>query len=88
MMQIGYSGTNGNSPVTCAAGAQQLYGSERGCQSVGGRRLENRVLDEVFAMLEPAASAATAKALAEADANHRRHVARLRAGRRTSPLRG
>jgi predicted DNA-binding transcriptional regulator AlpA len=53
---------------------KQLYGGERGCQSVGGRRLENRVLDEVFAILEPASLAATAKALAEADANHRRHV--------------
>ena len=61
--------------------------ASEGCQSLGGKRLENRVLDEVFAMLEPASLAATAKALAEADANHRRHIARLRAGRRARPLR-
>ena len=75
MMQIGYSGTTGNTPRYICGRTKQLYGGERGCQSVGGRRLENRVLDEVFAVLEPASLAATAKALAEADANHRRHVA-------------
>jgi hypothetical protein len=75
MMQVGYSGTTGNTPRYICGRNKQLYGGERGCQSVGGRRLENRVLDEVFAMLEPASLTATAKALAEADANHRRHVA-------------
>lgn len=75
MMQVGYSGSNGDTPRYICGRNKQLYGGERGCQSVGGRRIENRVLDEVFAMLEPASLAATAKALAEADANHRRHVA-------------
>jgi DNA invertase Pin-like site-specific DNA recombinase len=75
MMQVGYSGTNGDTPRYVCGRNKQLYGGERGCQSVGGRRLENRVLGEVFAVLEPASLAATAKALAEADANHRRHVA-------------
>ena len=75
MMQVGYSGTTGNTPRYLCGRNKLLYGGERGCQSLGGRRLENRVLDEVFAMLEPASLAATAKALAEADANHRRHVA-------------
>ena len=75
MMQVGYSGTTGNTPRYLCGRNKQLYGGERGCQSLGGRRLENRVLEEVFAMLEPARLAATAKALAEADANHRRHVA-------------
>lgn len=75
MMQVGYSGTTGDTPGYICGRSKQLYGGERGCQSVGGRRLENRVLDEVFAMLEPAALTATAKALAEADANHRRRVA-------------
>ncbi len=75
MMQVGYSGTTGDTPRYICGRSKQLYGGERGCQSVGGRRLENRVLDEVFAMLEPASLTATAKALAEADANHRRHVA-------------
>jgi len=75
MMQVGYSGTTGDTPRYICGRNKQLYGGERGCQSVGGRGLENRVLDEVFAMLEPASLAATAKALAEADANHRRHLA-------------
>jgi DNA invertase Pin-like site-specific DNA recombinase/predicted DNA-binding transcriptional regulator AlpA len=75
MMQVGYSGTNGNTPRYLCGRNKQLYGGERGCQSLGGRRLENRVLEEVFAMLEPVSLAATAKALGEADANHRRHVA-------------
>jgi hypothetical protein len=58
------------------ARAQQLYGGESGCQSIGGRRLENRVLDEVFAVLEPAALAATAQALTDAA---QAHAAGLRA---------
>jgi hypothetical protein len=74
MMQVGYSGTSGNTPRYICGRNKALYGGERGCQNVGGRRLENRVLDEVFAMLEPASLTATAKALEEADANHRRHV--------------
>ena len=55
MMQIGYSGTKGNCPRYICGRDRQLYGAEQGCQSLGGRRLEHRVLDEVFAMLEPAA---------------------------------
>ena len=70
MMQTGYSGTNGNSPRYVCARAKQLYGGEKGCQSIGGRRLEQRVLDEVFAVLEPAALTATAQALADAEAAH------------------
>ena len=54
--------------------ARMLYGSEGFCQSLGGRRLEQRVLDEVFAVLEPAALAATAKALEEAEALHTKRL--------------
>ncbi len=75
MMQTAYSGTKGNCPRYACARAAQLYGAERHCQSLGGRRLEQRVLDEVFAMLAPAALAATAKALGEAEAQHRRRLA-------------
>jgi hypothetical protein len=67
MMQTGYSGTKGNCPRYVCGRAKQLYGAEHGCQSLGGRRLEQRVLDELFAVLEPAALAATARALAEAE---------------------
>jgi hypothetical protein len=51
-----------------------LYGTEAACQSLGGRRLEQRVLDEVFAVLEPAALAATAKALDEAESLHAKRL--------------
>jgi DNA invertase Pin-like site-specific DNA recombinase len=75
MMQVGYSGTKGNCPRYVCGRNRQLYGGERACQSLGGRKLESRVLDEVFAVLEPASLAATAKALGEAEANHRQRVA-------------
>jgi hypothetical protein len=67
MMQTGYSGPQGNSPRYVCARAKQLYGGHRGCQSIGGRRLEQRVLDEVFTVLAPAALAATAQALSDAE---------------------
>jgi DNA invertase Pin-like site-specific DNA recombinase len=67
MMQTGYSGTKGNCPRYVCGRGRKLYGAEAVCQSLGGRRLEGRVLDEVFAVLEPAALAATTKALADAE---------------------
>jgi DNA invertase Pin-like site-specific DNA recombinase len=70
LMQTGYSGAKGNCPRYVCARAKQLYGGERGCQSLGGRRLENRVLEEVFAVLEPATLAATAQALSDAEGAH------------------
>lgn len=70
MMQTGYSGANGNCPRYVCARARQLYGGEKACQSIGGRRLEQRVLDEVFAVLEPAALTATATALRDAEQAH------------------
>ena len=73
--ETGYSGTNGNCPRYVCALAKQLYAGEHVCQSIGGVRLENRVLDELFAVLAPAALTATAQALAEADANYRRELA-------------
>ena len=76
LMQTGYSGTKGNCPRYVCARAKQLYGGEKGCQSLGGRRLENRILEEMFAVLEPAALAATAQALSDAE---RSHAANLRA---------
>ena len=70
MMQTGYSGVKGNCPRYVCARAKQLYGGQKGCQSIGGRRLEQRVLDEVFAVLAPAALAATGRALADAEQAH------------------
>jgi DNA invertase Pin-like site-specific DNA recombinase len=70
MMQTGYSGVKGNCPRYVCARAKQLYGGEKGCQSIGGRRLEQRVLDEVFSVLAPAALTATGRALADAEQAH------------------
>lgn len=74
MMQTGYSGISGNVPRYVCGRSKMLYHGERGCQSIGGHKLEIRVLDEVFAVLAPASLAATVKALAEADANHRQRI--------------
>jgi DNA invertase Pin-like site-specific DNA recombinase len=70
MMQTGYSGTKGNCPRYVCARAKQLYGGENACQSLGGRRLEQRVLAEVFAVLAPAGLDATIQALRDAEAAH------------------
>lgn len=70
MMMTGYSGTKGNCPRYVCARAKQLYAGEKSCQSLGGRRLEKHVLDELFKVLAPAALAATAQALGEAEQAH------------------
>lgn len=70
MMQTGYSGSKGNCPRYVCNNAKQLYGSTRTCQTLGGRLLEQRVLDELFEVLQPAALAATAEAFKEAEAHH------------------
>src|ERR1700730_15040504 len=75
IMQTSYSGTKGNCPRYVCARAKQLYAGEHVCQSIGGVRLENTVLDELFTVLAPAALSATVQALAEADEHHRRNLA-------------
>jgi DNA invertase Pin-like site-specific DNA recombinase len=70
MMRTGYSGTKGNCPRYLCAHAKTLYGTASTCQSLGGRRLEQQVCDQVFAMLAPASLAATARALAEAETHN------------------
>lgn len=74
IMQVGYSGTHGDVPRYVCARAHQLYASERTCQSIGGLRLEHRVLAEMFTVLEPAALQATAQALADAEGHHRQRL--------------
>jgi DNA invertase Pin-like site-specific DNA recombinase/predicted DNA-binding transcriptional regulator AlpA len=75
IMQTGYSGTKGNCPRYVCARAKQLYAGEHVCQSIGGIRLENTILEQLFAVLAPAALSATVQALAEADEHHRRNLA-------------
>jgi predicted DNA-binding transcriptional regulator AlpA len=74
-MQVAYSGPGGNTPRYLCGAARALYQPGSACQSLGGRRLEQRVLAEVFAVLEPAALAATAKALADAESHHTQRLA-------------
>jgi len=68
-MIIGYSGVGSQCRYVCAQGLR-LYGTTRTCQSVGGRHIDASVVEEVFVLLEPAAVAATAAALSEAEAHH------------------
>src|SRR6266487_4022068 len=71
MMRTGYdrSGTSGIRPrYYCAAESTYLGRKAACCQSAGGRELEKAVLAQVFTALEPAALAATAQALAGAEA--------------------
>jgi DNA invertase Pin-like site-specific DNA recombinase len=75
IMQVGYSGPAGKWPRYVCARAKQLYAGERTCQSIGGIRLEQVILAELFKVLEPAALEATAKALAEADEHYRQQLA-------------
>jgi DNA invertase Pin-like site-specific DNA recombinase len=75
IMQTGYSGTAGNSPRYVCARAKQLYAGEHVCQSIGGIRLEQVILAELFKVLEPASLEATARALAEAEDHYRRNLA-------------
>ena len=74
-MQVGYSGANGDCPRYTCNRALIMYGAERTCQSLGGKKLEARVMEEVFAVLEPAAMEATLKALAEVESNYQARMA-------------
>jgi len=79
-MQVGYSGPSGNSPRYLCGRAKQLYGTEHGCQSIGGGRLEKTVLAQLFTILAPAALAATAAALSQAETSYRDRLAVFETG--------
>ena len=74
-MQVSYSGPGGNIPRYLCGAARALYKPGAACQGLGGRRLDVRVLEEVFAVLEPAALAASAQALAQAEAQYAQRLA-------------
>ena len=71
-MQVGYSAKTLVPNYSCVRG-NQLYGTER-CQSVGGRRIEQVVLNAVFEALRPAAIQATLRALEHANDEHHARV--------------
>jgi DNA invertase Pin-like site-specific DNA recombinase len=72
-MLIGYSGQGNQCRYLCVQGLR-LYGSARSCQSVGGRHIDATVVNEVFALLEPASVAATTAALSQAEGHHQRRL--------------
>ena len=67
-MQVGYSGKTLVPNYSCVRG-NQLYGTKR-CQSVGGRRIEQVVLAQVFEALRPAGIEATLRAIEHANSDH------------------
>ena len=71
-MQVGYSGKTLVPNYSCVRG-NQLYGAKR-CQSVGGRRIEQVVLDSVFEALRPAGIEATLRAIEHASSDHQTRV--------------
>ena len=72
LMQVAYR--SGGRPAYRCGRANQMYGA-RTCQLIGGRRLHETILDELLAALAPATLAATARAMAHAQARHRQNLA-------------
>ena len=73
-MQVAYWGSSGKRPAyTCAYASTQL-GDCGPCQRISGRRVDEVVLEAVFAVLEPASLQMTAKALCEVQAHHEREL--------------
>ena len=72
MMQVGYWGASGTLPTYSCCRAATETASSAACQRVGGRRVDEAVVSAVFEALEPASLEATAKALTEAEVEHRR----------------
>jgi DNA invertase Pin-like site-specific DNA recombinase len=69
MMRVGYQASRAKHSTRYYCAAEGTYFGRRAyCQGVGGRQIEQAVIGEVFAVLEPAALAATAQALAGAEA--------------------
>jgi DNA invertase Pin-like site-specific DNA recombinase len=69
MMRTGYQGSgHKHLPRYYCAAEGTYFGRRDYCQGVGGRQIEQAVVGEVLAVLEPAALAATAQALAGAAA--------------------
>jgi len=69
MMRTGYQGSrHKHLPRYYCAAEGTYFGRRAYCQGAGGRQIEQAVAGEVLAVLEPAALAATAQALADAGA--------------------
>jgi DNA invertase Pin-like site-specific DNA recombinase len=73
-MQVGYWGQSGRRATYACTRAAHETGSCAVCQRVGGGRVDQVVLDAVFAALEPASLCATASALSHAQAEHEQRL--------------
>jgi len=79
-MQVGYWGqASAQRPTYACTRAAKETGSSSACQRIGGRRVDQVVLDAVFGALEPASLQATARALAHAEAEHHQRLAAFEA---------
>ena len=72
-MQVAYPGVAAKPHVYICARASAEIASPV-CQRIGGRRVDEAVLDAVFQALEPASLQVTAKALSEVQAEHERSL--------------
>src|SRR6266540_7279218 len=77
-MQVAYSGTGGRSPRYACVRGRDLHGTERACQSLGGRRPDRAVADAFLEAVSPAGVAASASAVAELEAQHAGRLAQQR----------
>jgi DNA invertase Pin-like site-specific DNA recombinase len=73
-MQVGYWGAAGLRPTYACTRAAKETGSNSACQQIGGRRVDQVVLDALFSVLEPASLQATARALSHAEAEHEQRL--------------
>lgn len=78
-MHSAYSGERGRARRYYCDPREGEIGGRAECQGMGGRGLDEAVLAEVFRVLEPATLAATAKAMAEAEATEEARLAVFRA---------
>jgi DNA invertase Pin-like site-specific DNA recombinase/predicted DNA-binding transcriptional regulator AlpA/biotin operon repressor len=69
-MQVAYSGTSGRSPRYACVRGRDLHGTERACQSLGGRRIDHAVATAFLEAVSPAGVAASAGAVAELEREH------------------
>jgi DNA invertase Pin-like site-specific DNA recombinase len=72
-MQVAYPGTSAK-PHTYLCARASFEIASPVCQRIGGRRVDEAVLDAVFEALEPASLQVTAKALSEVEAEHQRSL--------------
>ena len=74
-MQVGYAGTGGKVRRYACVRGHVLHHTESSCQSLGGGRLEQAVVEAFLAAVTPAGVAATAGAIRELEDQHKQLLA-------------